>query len=840
MRLDLYTHNFAVTEITAFDLPKIYGFLLPLVQKGLVKTRGRFKQVPLRTFVARFANRSVFRFHINQYFDFMEHMRQQGYQDHEFKVNDHRDTKFTAAKVKFITKNLPEPYERQVPIINYVLEPGISKMVTLQTGKGKALCNRTVLLTDHGWQPMGAIQVGWRVMCPNGTWTTVKGVYPQPGLSKMYRLTWEDGRVSVACKDHQWTIQRGLDNIVVTTEELIDYLANGPVTIPPTIPLESGTQWTGPVPIWLYAVLLSRSFVEILSEHDSHRTGRKSRIEIFLQPTLMPEFLELLSTAGYTTAPSESGRVILLKDGEFPQQLVDDLRKHYGVFNMNAIRAWVLPPDMDRLPIAQRLQFLRFTLGTQPYVKSPHTGTTYTYSRQGEIATLETIQKMIWSIGGVCTRVHDSLYYRYPIAQSSIHKGWPEQPAYITGIGLHAITPIEDRPATCIQVNDPSAMFVTADYITTHNTMIAMTCAQRLGFRTIVIVKGGFTDKWHEDLDNAFEFEEGELLLVKGSGGLHKLLQDAIHKRPKMNPSVIIVTTRTLANYFKLYELSNGKDKKILVPPHEILPKLKIGFRIMDEVHLEFHFMYRMDLYSHVLKSLSLSATLVSRDEFINKVHEIAYPSTTRNDGGGYHAYSHATCYMYRIRFPDTVKCMGAQGYSHHMLEEWILANEGRKKIYLTMIRRVLKEYFIDIRKDNHSYLIFASSVDMCDAIKEDIELHYGTFEVGRYCGSMGDDYTECFLEPDIVISTLGSAGAAVDKPGLLGTLLTIAVDSIQSVLQLMGRTRELKGTPGMDPSLVYFSCKDIESHEKYRKNKVELFKGRVLSHRMVDSTTTL
>ena len=128
----------------------------------------------------------------------------------------------------------------------------------------------------------------------------------------------------------------------------------------------------------------------------------------------------------------------------------------------------------------------------------------------------------------------------------------------------------------------------------------------------------------------------------------------------------------------------------------------------------------------------------------------------------------------------------------------------------------------------------------MCDAIKEDIEKHFGTFEVGRYCGSQGDDYDECFMQPDIVISTLGSAGAAVDKPGLLGTCLTIAVDSIQSVLQLMGRTRELKGHPGMNPSLVYFSCKDIPRHEEYRLNKVKLFKGRVLSHTMLESNFTL
>lgn len=831
MRLDLYTHHFAVSDLTSFDLPKIYGFLLPLVQKGLIKKRGRFRPVPLRTFAARLKNRSMFRFHINQYFEFTEYMRQQGYQDADFKVHDHRDTKFNAAKVKFKVKNLPKPYERQVPIIDYVLEPGISKMVTLQTGKGKALCNDTVLLTDQGWRRMGDLQVGWRVMCPNGKWTTITAVYPQEGLSKMYRLEWEDGRVSHACQDHQWTVQHAELNSIVTTKDLVSQLKEGPVSIPPIYPMEPGIREFGPVPIWLYAVLMGRA-TYVLPSHK----GLEPRVEISIPDRMLPAFRDRLATTPYTLREGQYGRWRLEEAGSFPTGLIGLLQGTYGISDLISLSGWNLPEDMDQLSLVDRIDFLRYTIGLQPCG-----GGTGIYRRQGTSNVLTVIQKIIWSIGGRALLKGDTLTYTYPVAHASIHDGWRVKPQNNTGIRLSKITRIEDRPATCITVDDPSAMFVTQDYIATHNTMIAMTCAQRLGMRTIVIVRGGFTAKWHEDLDNAFDFEEGELLLIRGAAGLNNLLKDAIHKRPRMAPSVIIVSTRTLANYFKLYEMSNGKDKKVIVPPHEILPTLRIGFRIMDEVHLEFHFMYRMDLYSHVMKSLSLSATLISRDEFVNKVHEIAYPTATRNDGGGYHAYTNAICMMYRISNPPKSNFMGAQGYSHHLLEEWVLESPTRKKAYLGLIRKQVKEYFVDIHREGQSYLIFASSVEMCDAIKEDLETYYGTYEVDRYCGSMGDDYEETFIKPDIVVSTLGSAGAAVDKPGLLGTLLTIAVDSIQSVLQLMGRTRELKGEfKGMVPTLVYFSCKDIEVHEKYRKNKVELFKGRVLSHRLVECSTVI
>lgn len=822
MRLDIYTHHFAVTEITAFDLPKIYEFLLPLVQKGLVKQRGRFKQVPLRTYAARFQNRGMFRFHVNQYFEFMEQLRRRGYQDNDFTIVDNRDTKFNAAKVKFITKNLPKPYENQEKIIQYVLEPGISKMVTLQTGKGKAICNRTPIITDKGVKPMGAMQPGWRVLCPTGQWTTVKAVYPQSGLSTMFKLTWVDGRESIACKDHQWTIHNGINNTIVTTQDLVNDYKDLNVTIPLTMPLTTGTRTSGPVPAWLYAVMHNCAYIG------------KDKIELRVMYKHVTLIETLSAGSPYELTRQPNGRYLLTMGGKYPTELCRALQDHYGITKLTSLDSWSIPTDFEYLTAQERITFLQLSLGTH---YNPD-GTYHTYSRQGTSNTVEMLKRLIWSIGGIAYIEDGMLRYNYQAAHSCIH---PESDLpHVHGLELKSIVPVEPRAATCIEVTDPTAMFLTQDYVTTHNTMIAMTCAQRLGTRTIVIVKGGFLEKWHGDLSNAFELEEGGLLLVRGSADLAKLLKDAAHRRPKLNPSVILISTRTLANYFKLYEMSNGKDKGVIVPPHEILPKLKIGFRVMDEVHLEFHFVYRMDLYSHVIKSLSLSATLVSRDDFINKVHEIAYPESTRNDGGGYHAYSDATCMIYRIRRPDLVKCVGAQGYSHHMLEEWILGNADRKKTYLAMIRHTMMEYFIKIRKEGQSYLIFASSVDMCDAIKEDIELHFGTFDVGRYCGSQGDDYEDCFMKPDIVISTLGSAGAAVDKPGLVGTCLTIAVDSIQSVLQLMGRTRELKGHPGMNPSLVYFSSKDIPKHEEYRLNKVKLFKGRVLSHSMVDSNFIL
>jgi len=72
-----------------------------------------------------------------------------------------------------------------------------------QTGKAQPLTSR--IKTPTGWTTMGDIQVGDKVTAPDGTTTTVVGVYPQ-GLKDIYRVTFEDGRSTKCCNEHLWKV----------------------------------------------------------------------------------------------------------------------------------------------------------------------------------------------------------------------------------------------------------------------------------------------------------------------------------------------------------------------------------------------------------------------------------------------------------------------------------------------------------------------------------------------------------------------------------------------------------------------------------------------------------
>ena len=107
----------------------------------------------------------------------------------------------------------------------------------------------------------------------------------------------------------------------------------------------------------------------------------------------------------------------------------------------------------------------------------------------------------------------------------------------------------------------------------------------------------------------------------------------------------------------------------------------------------------------------------------------------------------------------------------------------------------------------------------------------YPQFDIRRY---VSEDPWENLLEPDIIVSTLGSAGTAVDIPNLSTCILTNAIQSIQANRQSFGRLRNLKDNHSLE--FVYFVCEDIPKHLDYHVAKKEMMMQRAKSFRDVYS----
>ncbi len=86
------------------------------------------------------------------------------------------------------------------------IEKRIIEVAPLAFMRGRAQTLDSLLLTPTGWVKMGEVKIGDPIIGSNGKPTKVIGVFPQ-GTKKVYRLTMTDGSSAVACAEHLWQVK---------------------------------------------------------------------------------------------------------------------------------------------------------------------------------------------------------------------------------------------------------------------------------------------------------------------------------------------------------------------------------------------------------------------------------------------------------------------------------------------------------------------------------------------------------------------------------------------------------------------------------------------------------
>ncbi|SDG96052.1 phosphate starvation-inducible protein PhoH [Nonomuraea jiangxiensis] len=107
-----------------------------------------------------------------------------------------------------------------------LMAAGTIEVAPLAYMRGRALPMGTGVLTPDGFRSIGELEVGDLVIGSNGEPTPVLGVYPQ-GEKKIYRLFSQDGASVLASEDHLWAVRtrddanRGKPWRVLETKEMI-------------------------------------------------------------------------------------------------------------------------------------------------------------------------------------------------------------------------------------------------------------------------------------------------------------------------------------------------------------------------------------------------------------------------------------------------------------------------------------------------------------------------------------------------------------------------------------------------------------------------------------------
>lgn len=120
-------------------------------------------------------------------------------------------------------------YDHQTEAVNAVKAGHNRLYLGWEPGLGKAQPLDSKVLTANGFMDMGEISVGSVVITPSGEMSRVTGVYPQ-GEEDVYSITMTDGSTTRASGEHLWTLiktSRGRGGtrhkkVTLTTKELIN------------------------------------------------------------------------------------------------------------------------------------------------------------------------------------------------------------------------------------------------------------------------------------------------------------------------------------------------------------------------------------------------------------------------------------------------------------------------------------------------------------------------------------------------------------------------------------------------------------------------------------------
>lgn len=434
------------------------------------------------------------------------------------------------------------------------------------------------------------------------------------------------------------------------------------------------------------------------------------------------------------------------------------------------------------------------------------------------------LQEFCWKQGSLCTITEEQGYYIVDTGYY-IHKNQCVRTDFkLDIISIEKIDHQEE--CTCISVDNPTKLFVIKDYVVTHNTVMTLFALAEIKQRVAMVIKPMYIERWLDVFygkDVALEnVSVKDVMIVQGSKNLRSLFylaQDGL-----LNSKIIVISNRTLAQYYQYYKENGADDFYANVKPEEMWELLGIGVRLIDEAHQEFHSGFMCDLHTHVPKSIELSGTLNPDDQFLKRMYEIMYPIHLRANTGIMTKYIDIVGLIYGLRDdPKPVKTQrrGKSYYSQAAYEESIFKQPKRMDRLKQMLAELVEELFVAVKLPEHRLLMFFETVDMCTAVADHLKQLYPEYKVSRYTQ---EEPASTLEENDIIVATPRSAGTAVDISKLQITISFVMRSSSQELQQMVGRLRQLK-TDKVNPTYYYLYTTQIPTHNVYSKKLNEVFK---------------
>jgi replicative DNA helicase len=398
------------------------------------------------------------------------------------------------------------PHQRINDIYGSLLLEGNISVIVARSGVGKMSTLSTKVLTPDGFTEMRNIHKGSKVICPDGSTSTVINTFDHK-QKDVYRVHFNDGRFTDCGLEHLWKIwgrdNKGVYNWqVVDTAEIISHLKHPTKKVYIPLVEEIGEDVDLPMDPYCVGAFIGDGCLStgpVIESADIEVINR-------MKESLGSE----VSIRKSQNSKSQSYRFLAKSACGRKNDCISKLRE-IGLYGK---RSWEkhIPEAYQNASFNQKISLIQGMMDTDGTISKSkgRSGNSTSYGSLSYSTCSEQLakdfQKLIWSIGGIAkiktkntfynkngnrvdcrTSFRVSIRFRNPKQLFHIKRKKDKAPDFEKyqysdlKLGINKVEKLPNKEdCRCIEVDHPDHLYIVDEYIVTHNTQFCMDYTTRV------------------------------------------------------------------------------------------------------------------------------------------------------------------------------------------------------------------------------------------------------------------------------------------------------------------------------------------------------------------------
>lgn len=791
---------------------------------------------------------------------------------HKAKFIDHSNSYWEYERITPVEHNAQPRNQLQIDFIKFVLEHAKKREKLagiLSPGTGKSIPVSAHIPTPNGYKFMKDIKVGDKVFGSDGMPTTVLGVFPQ-GIRDVYKITFSDGRTALCDIEHLWNAYtegcRYKQHTFTTSQMLKDYKKYTPSNVSTG---RDPYRYKYRIPLLSNPVQYKRKDVKIhpyvigvligngcLISNDKLRVSSPDDFIPMKIAQLTNSYVKKVTKNGYSYEfyHNKEKYGYPIRTDEFLHDYLDLIDYSYNK---------TIPDDYLYNDNETRMELLRGLMDTDGSITYSEGRYNVSYSSTSR-KLLEQIQTIIWSFGFIANIVDDNrrdkytegycgtlnirvpnyfkkYLFSYPeklrIAELASKRHDHQQP--FRHLLIKDIRFSHKEECQCIYVDSPDHLYLTEDFIVTHNTFMACYSAIKVGLRTLIIVPtSGIKKQWGETLTGMFNVDQSRVKLVNSPKDFINVKED-----------FVVVSQASLSVLNKTYDLE------------KIMQNNKFGIKVIDEVQMWFHNIIKVDANSNIAHNWYLTGTFGRSGDTENKLYQEMFGDLAifreeqkkatifnRKPGNVYGMKPHMHVSMMWTKSglsPEEIKAVTSSmryseregkwiryGISIPAYTELVIPPDGTMTRFL---KNVLKT--VEIAQNEVKYgkmLILSPTIVSVNIIAGYVEKMYPNLKIGTINShNSATENDRVKAECDILVSTVKSCGTGFDVKDLSKLVVAEQFKSWILADQVSGRLR--RRPDGKDTYMWDIVDSQIPQLRAWANARADVLRRKAKSFKVID-----